>query len=400
MTFASRRIVGSAHDRGMTQTAPAGSAVVSDGAPRSTWIDNLRVAIIVGVIGSHVSVIYALDVGWWYEERTASEIATAVLAALFAPGLLFGMGLMFFVAGWFTPPALERKGPRGFVVDRLWRLGTPTAIYLFVVDPALNFFGARAMGERETLTDYFRRTYWDDVELGVAWFMAALLMFSLAYAAWRSRHPVPSGSSIPLRRGVLVRAGIFIAVASFLVRLEFPVLSGEALLTLNLWEYPQMSTLFALGVLTRERGWLSDALSPQLRRTCGRAAALGVVLAVLTGAAIAVTDDPEPYLGGLRFEAAVIPLIEATLAVGMSLWLIDWFRRRATGTSPLMRGLGRASFAAYLLHVPITILLAITIRGVAIPAELKFLGVFLLGATASFGLGWLLTRSRAAGRIL
>lgn len=385
----------------MTQTPPALSPAVSDVTPRrATWIDSLRVAIIVGVIGSHVSVIYALDVGWWYEERTASEIAKAVLAGVFAPGLLFGMGLMFFVAGWFTPPAFERKGAHRFVVDRLWRLGIPTTAYLFVVNPAMNFFGDQAMGERETIADYLRRTYWDDVELGVAWFMAALLMFSLAYAAWRSRRPVRTEGMRSLRRSDLVKAGVFIAVASFLVRLEFPVLSGDALLTLNLWEYPQMIALFAVGVLARERGWLSNALPPHLRRTCGRAAAVGVILAALVGAGIAVTEDPEPFLGGLRFEATLIPLIEATLALGMSLWLIDWFRRRAKGPSPLMAGLGRGSFAAYLLHVPLTILLAIALREVEVLGELKFLTVFAFGAIASFGLGWVFTRSRVAGRIL
>jgi hypothetical protein len=385
----------------MTQTAPAPGPVVSDRhSGRASWIDNLRVAVIVGVIGSHVSVIYALDVGWWYEERTASGIAKAVLAGVFAPGLLFGMGLMFFLAGWFAPPALERKGARRFTVDRLWRLAIPTAVYLFVVNPAMNFFGAQAMGEGETAADYFRRTYWDDVELGVAWFMAALLMFSFAYAAWRSRHPVRTESIMPLRRRDLVTVGMFIAVVSFLVRLEFPVLSGDALLTLNLWEYPQMIALFALGVLSQERGWLSEGLPPQLRRTTGRAAAFGVALAILAGVGIAITDDPEPFLGGLRFEATLIPLIEATLALGMSLWLIDWFRRRANRAGGLVGGLGRASFAAYLLHVPLTIVLAIALRGVGIPAELKLLSVFVLGLIASFGIGWLFARSRVAGRIL
>lgn len=385
----------------MTYTAPPrGPSVSEDASRREAWIDNLRVAIIVGVIGSHVSLIYALEVGWYYEERTAGEVAKAVLAGVFSPGLLFGMGLLFFVAGLFTPPAFGRKGVRRFVIDRLWRLGVPTVAYLFVVNPAMNFFGDQATGEGETVADYFRLTYWDDVELGVAWFMAALLAFSLAYAAWRSRYPVRTGHIAPLRRGDLVKAGAFIAVASFLVRLEFPVLGGEEAWTLNLWEYPQMSALFALGVLAHERGWLSDGLSPQLRRTCGRAAVVGVVLAALVGVGITITGDAEPFLGGFRFEATLIPLIEATLALGMSLWLIDWFRRRRNRAGSLVRGLGRASFAAYLVHAPITILLAIALREVRIPAELKFLSVFSFGVVASFGLGWLATRRRVRGRIL
>lgn len=376
----------------MRPTTSTGVAAPPERArDRANWIDSLRVAVVVGVIGSHVGVIYALDVGWWYEERTAAGITTAVLAAVFAPGLLFGMGLMFFVAGWFTPPALERKGTRRFVVDRVWRLGLPTGVYLFAVNPALNFFGDRAMGEGETVADYFRNTYLDDVELGVAWFLAALLLFSVAYAGWRSRHPVRPAA--PLHRSDLVKAGAFIAVASFVVRLAFPVLSGDIFLTLNLWEYPQMAALFALGVLARERDWLSEPLSAPLRRTCGRAAALGVTLAAVLGVGIAMTDDPSPFLGGLGFQATLIPLVEATLALGMALWLIDWFRRRPGHVGSRVSRLGRASFTAYLLHVPVTVLLAIAIRDIAVPAELKFSAVFALGAAISFGIGRLVTRA-------
>ena len=361
----------------------------------------LRVVVVTGVIGSHVGVIYALDVAWYYEERTASSVATAVLAGVFAPGLFFAMGMLFFVAGLFAPPALDRKGARRFVVDRSWRLGIPTVAYLFLVNPAMSFLGARAAGEGEgTAADYLALDYWDDVEFGVAWFLAALLVASLVYAAWRSRHPVGIAHVRPLRRRDLVLAGVFIAVASFLVRLQFPVLSGDAVLAANLWEYPQMAALFALGVLARERGWLSEGLSAPLRRTCGRAALLGLVLAMLTGVGIAVSGDAEPFLGGFRLEATLIPLVEATLALGMSLWLIDWLRRRVNRTRPLVHELGRASFVVYLVHVPITVLLAIVVRDLGVPAELKFLFVLGAGAAVSFGLGWMFDRSRATGRIL
>ena len=195
----------------------------------------------------------------------------------------------------------------------------------------MNFFGDRAMGQGETVAEYFRLTYWDDVEFGVAWFMAALLAFSVVYGAWRSRHPAPTGHMASLGRGDLARVAAFIAVASFVVRLQFPVLSGDVAWTLNLWEYPQMIALFALGVPARERGWLSEGLSPQLRRTCGWAVAVGVVLAVLVGVGITISDDAEPFLGGFRLAATLIPLIEATLALGMSLWVVDWSDAARTG---------------------------------------------------------------------
>jgi peptidoglycan/LPS O-acetylase OafA/YrhL len=378
--------------------APAGTVRL---APlRHAWIDNLRVVIIVGVIGAHVSLIYALDVGWYYQERTASTGATAVLAAFFSPGLLFGMGLLFFVAGLFTPPALAAKGPRRFAVDRLWRLGVPIGAYLFVINPAMNFFGDRAMGISEGVGDYFRRTYRHDIEFGVAWFIAALLLFSLTWAAWRARHPVRAENVSPMRRRHLVTAVAFIAAASYAVRLVWPFLSTDELAGLNLWEYPQMLTLFLFGVLAAERHWLDDGLPVDLRRTCGRAALVGVAAVVIAAVGITLSEDPDPFLGGLRLEATLIPLIEATIAVSMSLWAISWFQRRWNRTTAIARGAGRASFAAYLLHAPLTVMLAVALRDVDVPAEAKFLAVFVVAVAASFGLGWLLTRSHVVGRVL
>jgi peptidoglycan/LPS O-acetylase OafA/YrhL len=379
-------------------TEPAEVAVAEP--HRRAWIDNLRVVIIAGVIGAHVALIYALDVGWYYEERTASTIAKATLAAFFSPGLLFGMGLMFFVAGLFTPPALASKGPRRVAVERLRRLGLPVIAYLVVVNPAMNFFGDRAMGTGEGVADYFRHTYRDDVEFGVAWFVAALLLFSLGFAGWRGRHPARIQHERPLGRQDIFRAVAFIAVASFAVRLVWPFLATGELAGANLWEYPQMLTLFVLGVLAAERGWFADGLSTELRRTCGRAAALSLVATVLLAVGITLTDDADPFLGGLHIQATLIPVIEATIAVCMSLWATDWFRRRWARTTPLAHGAGQASFAAYLIHAPITIALAALLSDVGVPAEVKFLAVFVGAVAVSFGLGWFVTRSHVGGRIL
>ena len=75
-------------------------------------------------------------------------------------------------------------------------------------------------------------------------------------------------------------------------------------------------------------------------------------------------------------------------------------RRRANRAGTLVRRLGRWSFAAYLVHAPITILLAMALRDVGVPAEVKFLIVFGLGVAASFALWLLPGRLRDAGRIL
>ncbi len=103
----------------LTRPAPPVITVIARGTKeaderRHAWIDNLRVTLIVGVIGAHVATAYVLDFDWDYEERTASTASEVLLGAIFTIGLLFGMGLLFLVAGLLKPPAFTRKGARRF----------------------------------------------------------------------------------------------------------------------------------------------------------------------------------------------------------------------------------------------------------------------------------------------
>jgi peptidoglycan/LPS O-acetylase OafA/YrhL len=380
-----------------TPTRPTRREPRADAAPdRLAWIDNLRVVVIVGVVGAHVGQVYALDVGWYYEERTASGVFEGLLAAVFAPGLLFGMGLLFLVAGLFTPPSFDRKGAGRFLADRGWRLAVPSVVYFFAVNPAMDYLGAHAEGTGESLDDYFRRTYLDDVGFGIAWFIFALFVFSVGYAAWRSRHPARTEDAGPLPRRDVIRVMVFVAVASYAVRLAWPFLDTDVLGGMNLWEYPQMVALFVLGVLARERGWLTGGLPADVRRACGRAALLGLALAVPLAVGITFVDDADPFLGGLRLEATLIPVVEAMITVGTSLWAVDWFGRRWNRATPLVRAAGRGSFVAYVVHAPILVLLAVLLRDVGVPAEVKYVVVFALTVVAAFGVGWLLDRRRRA----
>lgn len=366
---------------------------------RRAWMDNLRVAIIAGVIVAHTATAYILDFPWYYEERTASVVAEAVVGTVVAAGLLFGMGLLFLLAGLLTPPAFVRKGAPRFTRDRLVRLGVPLLLYVFVIDALTDFIGYRATVGNRGLVPYLEIWWRNDADLGPAWFVAVLLVFSLGYAAWRSLRPArrpDDGASLGGRQLLLV--GLVIVAGSFVIRLAWPF-GSRAMFGLNLWELPQMVALFGLGVLSAERNWLEGGLPDRLWRRCGAAAILGalsvpLVLALLTG------RDDDPLLGGLDPRALLIPIGEAVIAIGMSLWTLEWFRRRWNGTGPVRQGLGRASFAAYLVHPPVIVLLSVALQSVAVPAEVKFLVVSAVGVVGAFALGWLLTRWRPVARIV
>ncbi len=122
----------------------AAARVVS--MPRQAWMDNLRVAVIAGVIVTHVAATYAVPMPWYYEERTAGEVTVTLVSALLGPPVLFAMAMLFLVAGMLSPSSLRRRGPRRFIVERLVRLGVPLALTVVLIVPATALVGELAEG--------------------------------------------------------------------------------------------------------------------------------------------------------------------------------------------------------------------------------------------------------------
>jgi len=362
-------------------------------------MDNLRLVLIVGVIGAHVASAYVIDSDWYYMERTTKALTELAFGIVVFMGGLFGMGLLFLVAGLLTPPAFARKGPRLFIRDRVLRLGFPLVVFIAVIDPLTDYIGHRAMGQADGFLDYLGTWIRQDADAGPAWFIAALLAFSLVYAAWRTAVPAGSVSGLPFRGTQLVGFGMFIVGASFLTRLVWPFMS-DSIFGLNLWEFPQMMAMFALGAQAAERGWAGGPIPDRLRRTCRRTAVAGMVMLVLLVAVAGGSDDESALLGGFHVQALAIPIVEATVAIGMSLWTLEWFRRRWNRSSSMSRAASRASYAAYLVHAPAVVLLSVALGWVAVPVEIKFVVVFFAGVPVAFILGWLATRSRVIGRVI
>jgi glucan biosynthesis protein C len=368
---------------------------------RRSWMDNLRVTVIVAVIVAHVATAYIIDpAGWYYEERTASEAAEALVLAVVGPGLLFGMGVLFLLAGLLSAPALARKGPGRFAIDRLLRLGLPLFVYVWVVDSLTGYLGDRGSGVDVGFFEYLGRWWPEYADFGVAWFIAALLGFSLVYAGWRALRPPPRQSAGRLHVRHLVALGAFIAAGTYFVRLWWGFGAEDSFFGLNLWEFPQMIGLFTLGVLAAERGWLDTGVEDRLWHRCGGAALGGGVAFLLVGAFGDLTSSEDPFSGGLHVEAIPLPVVEAVIAVSASVWTLEWFRRRWNGSSPLSRALGRSSYLAYLVHPPVVVALMVAVRSVTVPAEAKFLVVSVLGVVGSFGVAWLARRWPPIARIL
>jgi hypothetical protein len=111
-------------------------ATMKSDTVRHYYIDNLRTMVIMLVILLHLAVTYSGLGRWYYNEEHAPELFGLVFFSLFQTFVQgFSMGILFLVAGYFTPGGLQRKGLGRFVKDRWRRLGLPSLFYLLVVTP-------------------------------------------------------------------------------------------------------------------------------------------------------------------------------------------------------------------------------------------------------------------------
>lgn len=367
---------------------------------RLVYLDHLKVLLIGLIIAIHAVLGYVgSDQYWTYadvQETTLNPVTELVAAVIVVPFGLFMIALLFLVAGLLTPRSLERKGARRFVVDRLLRLGVPFALFTFLIWPAVTYalyhpFGA-APGSfaEEYLSD---EGYFDT---GVLWFIGVLLIFSVGYAglAVLPRPAARSGGSEPARphraigMGHLAGLALATAAATFLVRLVFPY-GSESVTDLNLWEWPGCLALFGLGIAASRRGWLTEVPHP-LRRgsfvvTLVAGAAAGALLA-----GTLPTGSADRLPGGWDWPALLFALVESTLMVFGSIWLLGAAQRHLARPHPWSAPLGRSAYGAFLLQGFVLIALAVLLRPIPLPAEAKALFVAVGGVAGSFAWAWLL----------
>ncbi len=365
---------------------------------RYIYVDNLKVLLIAAIIAGHGLAGYGALALWSYadvREVTLSPVTEGLLFSLFAPFGLFMIPVLFLVAGLLTRGSVERKGPGRFARDRLVRLGIPFLAFVGVIWPLLLYALYRPLGNAPgSYWAEFIGTAEESLDTGYFWFVGVLLIFSLLYAAWvrlrRDRRPTSASGGIGI--GHLLVLAVGVGVSTFLVRLGFPF-ESERYIDLNLYEWPAAITTFALGVTAARHGWLTEVparLYVQSRKVSLLAVgAFGIFM--IAGFLLGV--EKETWGGGWNWDAAAFAAFESTLAVFGSVWILGVAQRRLNrGFRWASPAVGRSAYGAFVLQGLVLLGLAVVLRPLQVPAEVKALIVAAGGVAGSYALAWLLIR--------
>lgn len=360
-----------------TQTAPA--------AGRLFFIDNLRWICIALVVAMHAAVTYSNFGRWYFMEPAPRDTPTLLFFGLFQSSLqAWFMGFLFFVAEYFVPPALDRKGPGRFLADRAIRLGIPSLFYMLVIHPFVVWVmlplyrTGHVTGFATRWYRYafqFRIGHFGFVEgSGPMWFAVALLVFCVAYAAIRRRPAAatPKPGSLP-GSGAVAGLILLIAACTFLMRVLQPI--GTAILNMQLCFFSQYVILFVLGTLARRNDWLLRLPYRFGMRWFIAALVLGPLMwiGVVVGGGALRGVPMEFFNGGWHWQSAANAIWESFFCVGVCLGLTVLFREKLDRQGRLASFLSANAFSVYVFHTPMLIAVTMALHPLAAPALVKFL---------------------------
>ena len=367
---------------------------------RNGGMDALRAAVTLLVVFHHTAITYGAIGGWYYKEIAPSNSPGALLLILFCTvNQAWFMGLFFLLAGYYTPPAYDRRGTAGFVRERLLRLGVPLAVYFLLLHPITVALAQTANG-RSFIHVFNYLFSHGRFEPGPLWFAQALLIFTSAWLLWRlATNPVPPASKrpFPSDAALLVAAGLTGSMA-FLLRLVWPV--GSNISFLQLGYFASYVALFVAGCAAADGRWLERIPEPQTT-TWLRVAFIGLPMFPAVG----LLAPHLPWLagkaeGGWNLQALTYAFWEPVVAWGFILGLLSLFQRRLAHLSGIWPSLARRAFLIYIIHPPILVGVALAWRDIAAPALVKFLVTGSIACAFCYLAAGLLLRLPGVARIV
>jgi glucan biosynthesis protein C len=348
---------------------------------RLFFADHLRAFLVILVVLHHAAWVQSGYSFYDWEPALDGSLSSLLMVLFMLFNQAWFMGALFFLAGYFTPGSYDRKGANSFLRGRLIRLGIPLLVFVFVLHPPLIYWA-------EQQSEVGPRSLLNYLETGQMWFVAILLIFSFAYAAWRklteNRASSPPSESSPPG---YVAMGIFVlvlALATYLLRVIIP---------LERYPYPQYISFFVLSTVAYRRDWL--------RSIPNSTGVVGLVIAL----AASLVLFPIAWLSGQHqgngtWQSAVYALWDSTFAVGMLLGAITLFRRRFNGQGRFGPFLAQHSYAVYILHLHVIVGVVVMLGGTGLPVFLKFILVSIIGVPLSFAVAYLVRKIPGVARVV
>jgi surface polysaccharide O-acyltransferase-like enzyme len=367
---------------------------------RFAYLDNLRSLVIIFVITIHSAVTYSGFGGWYYVEGSPENLS--IFGTVFF-GLLqsflqaWTMGILFFISAYLATKSLAKRGSFGFIKERLFRLGLPLFLFVFVISPVISFILLGYYSENSFLENYIQ-FLWSFSWLGATgplWFVQVLLIFCIIYTVLKKNSNGIKIQQIGLKN--IIFTILLTAIIAFLARLVFPV--GSSFLNLQFSYFSSYIIMFIAGILIGENNLLGKITDEKnikwLKITLIIGTPLWFIIMLFGGA----LKGHRYFDGGFYWQSFAFALWESLTAIGFSIGLITFFKKKVNVENRFTVLMRDNAFGIYFFHAPILVIVSLFFRQFVLYPILKFVVVLIITSIVCLLFSFLIRKIKLIGII-
>lgn len=368
---------------------------------RVAYLDNLKSLMIIFVVITHTAITYSGNGGWFYmEHKNIGNISFYIFIfyELFAQA--FYMAFLFMLSGSFIPASLAKKGTKKFIKDRLYRLGIPLIIFVFLLD-AICVKMARP--NLQLLDWYFKGIIsfkffsWT----GPLWFVLILLIFTLIYVALKKYcDKLVSKYSFDVSIKNIWILILLITIVAFAIRQIFPI--GSSFINLQFSFFSAYIFMFLIGIIAYQQNIFEKIDYKKAKNYLILAFGLGVPLwsfIIYFGSSRAV-NAKILLEGGWNIWSFAYAFWESFFCVTISIALLGIFRAKFNTQNSLQKFMSANAFGVYVFHPLVLIAISVfLLKNIDLPPMLKFVVCACIAVPASFVFASLIRKIPFLGKI-
>ena len=276
------------------------------------------------------------------------------------------MGLLFLIGGYFVPASFDRRGAKGFMIERLIRLGAPTLLYMVAINPLVEIAKMLFTHDSRKIWNAYWQ-YLSDFSFlkanGPLWFAEVLLALSLLYAIIRAALPRRTHTLPMIKVSHTLLCGLVLGMGAitFVVRLWQPM--GSAIYNFQLSFFTQYIVMFGIGVfLGRHNGLQALPAKTAMIWFLGALGLGSILWGIMAVSGGALSGNTAPYAGGWLWQAVAYAFWESFFCVGACIGLLAIFRDHCNGCNRLGRFLSANAFGVYVFHPPVLVAASLALR--------------------------------------
>jgi fucose 4-O-acetylase-like acetyltransferase len=360
---------------------------------REIYIDNLRIFLTILVVLHHLAIAYGAPGGWYYYEAGSGEVTNLLLAMFVATNQSFFMGMFFMVSAYFFASSLHRKSSKIIIKSKLKRLGIPMIVYsVFITQILLYLIINYVESNPMCFIDVYSKAN-NTFSLGPLWFVCALLIFMSNSLIFKHKIKKLSVKAKSLKTSFVILSAIGLGIISFFVRIYFPIGVTIPIIGFNLAHFSQYIFLFIIGIVASRQNWFNQINYKKSKLALISAQILIFVafptVFILGGAMEHGTDQ---FMGGFTIQSFAFSVWEQLVGVLLIIGLLGLFKQKINNQNMVLKTASRTSYAVYIFHSIILLILSIMLKDFEIESFIKFMILIPISIISCYGISYFLCK--------